>query len=1191
MENNFKKRRSELKENTEHNDFLLINTVNISNIGTLDLYQHPTGVFVAVMKTKNCSGPSFTHCRMSFTTTPSNNKGIPHALEHIIFNGSQKFPFNDSIDKISNRLCCPYTNAFTTDDSTSFEFESTNDQGLVLMLNVWLDHLFNPLFSEESFLTEIVHLDGNAEFHGVVYSEILSSENCYDEIVTTLSKFHVLSEGPKNPDKQTLRSTWELYDRLNEKYNGKKSGIFSCKGRTVGIESLQLKELQEFHSNYYKLNNMLIFIHGNEELKITSVFKVIEDFIDRTNSYRSKKNNKKSKFVGTCDFPGSVFNRMQSLNYRLEEQIYPWHLVVPFPSEDEDLGIISFSWRFGVFSDFKEMLSINVLLHYLCVGNDSPLTKELVEKNSYCSNVDLLNTCEKQRYHQIFLHGVEVGNFEKTITCFKKIILEFQNGRRKLNIDDLRCKMEGLYFGFKISLETETIDTVFQQLIGFLNYGAGLNIVEMNLYCNLHLYFEELFNESLNYWNKLFCEAFNLEKVNVIEFKPSKLLSRNIMKKLKLEKKRRSTQMGQEFLLYAKGRLEDAIRVNKERTVNTEILTGFDIKFDLNGLKLNKAKILTNIDYCKKESFEVNKDIISFKKLGNSVLYNKYCKNCLYFFLVNPNTDFLHIQLRFNLNENLLPIEKLLSSFIVELLFQTSVDIVNPNNPQIINEYLKLREIKSFLPEINWCDGEFINYDDYDKLLNTFCVEYYAEFGDGWIVDSNTVPNQIKISWTTPKEYVEFSSILIISGIIRMKMNLERVSTTARTLLGTISELKQNENDLITCISNLLCFSEKSMFNISNIPNVEYISRQLSKYPEKYLEKLKEIHLDFIRPFLSGNSGVEYKNTIFSLFVIGNEVSHNIGIFKYFCLPKNCINSTTNMKDTGTMDSNLLPWEVLPSALPLKLGIDFNRNESPNSRILEQHGNCIYLEIPSSSTACFAQSINLNTFGEYLPKGTHFYNPDIPPLLVLSSYLWDPCSLLFEAIRGKGLAYSGCLEICLSTGRISNCVYESTSISESLMITWEIFRELSFDESELTDYFKKHGKMPKHYERFYNSIDLSEAKRITAYDFISKHKKFITWAKQINFDLNIGISPSFDKFIIEKISKVEIEDIKRVSNKYLKHFLPSDSNNRYSSCIAFCGSSHFSDAIKKCLENFKNFKLSVVSFSDISKEALKNIDI
>ncbi|KAH8740687.1 insulinase [Cryptosporidium ryanae] len=1154
-------------------DFIFLISVPISSVGFLELYQHNTGTIFAFMRNNVDSGPLFTHCKMCFTTIPENNRGIPHALEHLLFNGSKKFPFNDSIDKISNRLYCPYVNAFTTDDSTSYEFESINEESFCLMLDVWLDHLLNPILSEESFLTEIVHLDSNAEYHGVVYSEVSSYERDYDEIVSILSKFFTLCNSNERNNTRS-KTTWGLYDEITEKYAN--DVIFSCIGRTTEIENLSLYELKDFHSKYYSLDNLIIFISGSRNLDEKSIFNVFRNFLVENNLY-VKEINKIDFNSDQSEHINLILKRKFNFESNNDLTISPWNLIIPFPAEEEELVSVSFTWKFGRFSNIKEMVSVSVLLHYLANGNESPLTTEFVVEREICSNIDILSTCEVNKFHQILFEGVEINRSKELINIFKKVVLEYRNQTRKIVLSDIRCKIEGLYYGHLLSLENNTLSTIYKLLVDYLNYGLENGLPGIKKYLNMHKYLEELFEEDISYWQKLLNDSLDPDKMNCIEFIPSNKLSTHISNEFKLKQQERLKNNDEQYFKNIKEKIESAVTANKRRSIPSIILDSFNFTLDFKKLKLNDATIITDVSFSEDKLSKFSQECdLKFKKLS----FQEFGTNCLYFYLINQNTEFFNIQLRLNIDNDLSALDKLLTSFLVELIFQTSVEIVNPNNQGVINYYNSLRDKKPFIPELKWLNKEFIKYDKLDKLMNTFCIDYNAEFSDGWILDSNTTPNQIKITWTTPKEYIELSCILVMSSICGMKIEHERVSTVARTIKGTIMELKLSEDNLINCLSNSFCYNINSLFNIVNIPNFESIIDQLIKSPRKYISDLERVHELFIKPL--------YKPTnienFFSLYVIGPREFSNINIKKHF---------TFNLGDfeLNSVSEHLdfLPWETLSKALPLKLGIELNMCDMEFS--LREFGNSIFVKIPSSPTACFIQSINLNNFSSYEPNGTHFYNPDIPPLLVLSDYLWDPSSLLFNEIRGNGLAYSGCIDICMSTGQISNCVSESTSIGKSLLKTWSVFRDISLTEEELNKEIELNGKVPKYYEKFYYNLNIVEAIRVSVFKQLSRHRKFNSWAKGLNFDMNVGIKPNFDKYIIEKILAVKVEDIKRVSQKYLKLFLPGKTiNGNQSNCIIFCGGSKFADDINKYLGEFPEFKLNVISFSDFSREMRKNVN-
>lgn len=53
---------------------------------------------------------------VQFRTTPMDNTGVPHILEHTVLCGSQRFPCRDPFFKMLNRSLSTFMNAFTGND-------------------------------------------------------------------------------------------------------------------------------------------------------------------------------------------------------------------------------------------------------------------------------------------------------------------------------------------------------------------------------------------------------------------------------------------------------------------------------------------------------------------------------------------------------------------------------------------------------------------------------------------------------------------------------------------------------------------------------------------------------------------------------------------------------------------------------------------------------------------------------------------------------------------------------------------------------------------------------------------------------------------------------------------------------------------------------------------------------------------
>lgn len=105
-------------------------------------------------------------------TLASNNKGLPHTLEHLVFCGSESIPHRGYLDNLASRCLSTGTNAYTAEDHTSYEIVTAGSEGLCSIFPVFLDHVLHPTLRDRQFMTEVYHLDGSAKKQGVVYCEV-----------------------------------------------------------------------------------------------------------------------------------------------------------------------------------------------------------------------------------------------------------------------------------------------------------------------------------------------------------------------------------------------------------------------------------------------------------------------------------------------------------------------------------------------------------------------------------------------------------------------------------------------------------------------------------------------------------------------------------------------------------------------------------------------------------------------------------------------------------------------------------------------------------------------------------------------------------------------------------------------------------------------------------------------------------
>jgi Zn-dependent M16 (insulinase) family peptidase len=108
-------------------------------------------------------------------TTPTNEKGEPHILEHCVLNGSQRYPDAKSVGPVH----ATGGGAWTGWDYTWYFHSSPSHPDFLKLVDVRCDSLFEPLLTHETFLHQAHHLEFTDPddpstpllYRGVIYNE------------------------------------------------------------------------------------------------------------------------------------------------------------------------------------------------------------------------------------------------------------------------------------------------------------------------------------------------------------------------------------------------------------------------------------------------------------------------------------------------------------------------------------------------------------------------------------------------------------------------------------------------------------------------------------------------------------------------------------------------------------------------------------------------------------------------------------------------------------------------------------------------------------------------------------------------------------------------------------------------------------------------------------------------------------
>jgi Zn-dependent M16 (insulinase) family peptidase len=284
----------------------------------------------------------------TLATEALDDDGLPHTLEHLVFLGSEDYPYAGVLDILANKIYASGTNAWTDVDNTTYTLSTAEKQGFMQLLPIYLDHIFYPLLNESGYLTEVYHVNGDAEDAGVVYSEMQSVEN-EDETVV---------------EKALHRA---MYPNVDCGYRYETGGVMKNLR-----ESTTYAKVRAYHKRMYRADNVAIVVAGQIEA---------DELVTALEQFEKKMLDKNPNELRLdCERP---FSRpIETLANDVNEQVY-------FPCADEanTNGIVTLAWRGPHISELKELIALDVLLTYMTDSSISPCQAHFINKHSYCSKV------------------------------------------------------------------------------------------------------------------------------------------------------------------------------------------------------------------------------------------------------------------------------------------------------------------------------------------------------------------------------------------------------------------------------------------------------------------------------------------------------------------------------------------------------------------------------------------------------------------------------------------------------------------------------------------------------------------------------------------------------------------------------------------------------------------------------------
>lgn len=275
---------------------------------------------------------------IAFRTTPKDDTGVPHIIEHTVLCGSEKFPPKDPFMELAKGSLNTFLNAMTFPDKTAYPVASCNDKDFNNLMEVYMDAVLHPnlykreeIFKQEGWHYELRDKNDPITLNGIVYSEMKGAFS--------------------TPESCQQR---DLYRQLYpDTTYGKESG-----GRPDAIPTLTYENYLDFHRKYYHPSNSYIFLYGDVDIEERM------EWLDR--EYLSKYDAIKVD---------SEVEDQKPLGIRTIEKKYSLGEDDP----TENAGYLGWSFTYGRFDDYLKNEAMGALCEVLFSVPGAPLKEALIK--------------------------------------------------------------------------------------------------------------------------------------------------------------------------------------------------------------------------------------------------------------------------------------------------------------------------------------------------------------------------------------------------------------------------------------------------------------------------------------------------------------------------------------------------------------------------------------------------------------------------------------------------------------------------------------------------------------------------------------------------------------------------------------------------------------------------------------------
>ncbi|GGF46210.1 peptidase M16 [Youhaiella tibetensis] len=273
---------------------------------------------------------------VTLKTPPSDSTGVAHILEHSVLCGSRKYPVRKPFVEMLKGSLHTFLNAMTFPDKTAYPVASQNLRDFYNLVDVYLDAVFHPLISEDTFKQEGWHYEldgGNAPliYKGVVFNEMKGVYSSPEAVLRDVSQRSI--------------------------YPDNAYGV-SSGGDPKVIPELTYEDFKAFHERFYHPSNTRAFFYGDDdpEERLNILDAVFSEF------------DKAAVTSQVSPQPRFAEPRRVERTYASGE-----------PQPGKRTGMVTVNWMLDEIVDPKARLALDVLEHVLVGTSAAPLRKAMTD--------------------------------------------------------------------------------------------------------------------------------------------------------------------------------------------------------------------------------------------------------------------------------------------------------------------------------------------------------------------------------------------------------------------------------------------------------------------------------------------------------------------------------------------------------------------------------------------------------------------------------------------------------------------------------------------------------------------------------------------------------------------------------------------------------------------------------------------